>query len=196
MRFISQRIINYASSMRVPIQVSWIQAIPYVTLLMLFLLCLPAFSEVAHDFSGTVLRVSDQNGLYVNVTQPGTTGLRGNVEVLLKQPLPDLNYFIGSELQFDILGHDILGRPVCDAYLAGSSIQDVYYCKKYPDLCALYGSNFRSDLIGRDYPFYYPYYYPSYYPGGGPYGAQGHHEAKGHQGDHGSHDGHGSHDRK
>ncbi len=90
----------------------------YVVLLMLLVICPPALSDIPHDFAGTVLGISDQNGLYVEVTQPGTTGLIGGVHMLLKQPVPNLYYFLGSELKFDILGHDIIGRLVCDAYFA------------------------------------------------------------------------------
>jgi len=150
MRSISQGILNYVSSMRTTKQVHHIQPVPYIALLMLFVLCLPAFADPTYDFSGITLSISDPNGLYVDVTQPGTTGLKGNVEVLLEKPMPDLYYFAGIELQFDILGHDILGRPVCDAYFAGSPIQDLYYCREYPDLCAFYGPDFENRLYNWD----------------------------------------------
>ncbi len=112
---ISQRILNYVSFIRTSRQVCWRRAVPHIALSILFVLCLPALSDLPHDFSGAVLGVSDQNELYVYVTQPGATGLNGDVQVLLDHPLPGLYYFAGSELQFDILGHDILGRLVCDA---------------------------------------------------------------------------------
>ncbi len=146
----SQGILSYVSFTRTSSQVHWTQTVSYIALSILFMLCLPAFSDLPHDFSGTVLGVSDQNALHVEVTQPGTTGLKGDVHMLLKQPVPILYYFLGSELQFDILGHDILGRLVCDAYFAGGSIQDVYYCGEYPDVCAFYGPHFRDDLYNWD----------------------------------------------
>jgi hypothetical protein len=119
-----------------------------------------------YDFTGFVLKVSEPNALYVNVTQSNTVAL-GKTEVLLDQPLPDLSYFKDKVLQFDILGHDILGRPVCDVYLNGRTIQDVYYCIKYPSLCAYYGPYFNNQLIGteaysRQYYFWPPYRYYGY----------------------------------
>ena len=63
-------------------------------------------------------------GMMVDVTQPGTYGLQAKVEVLLDKPLADLISFTGKELQFDILGHDILGKPVCEAYLNGININE------------------------------------------------------------------------
>ncbi len=137
-----------------------------IAFLMLVFLSVPAFSATAHDFAGTVLKVSEPNGLKVRITESGLQGLGNSTEVILAQTLPDLSYFRGKELQFDIVGHDILGRPVCDAYLDGKSIQDVYYCIKYPDYCELYGSDFRNELIGYDYYSpcyngYCSYYYPA-----------------------------------
>lgn len=34
-------------------------------------------------------------------------------------------YFQGKDLRFDVTGHDILGRPVVDAYLGNARIQDL-----------------------------------------------------------------------
>ncbi|HUI40176.1 MAG TPA: hypothetical protein VLY86_04555 [Methanothrix sp.] len=126
-----------------------------------------------YDFTGFVLKVSEPNLLYVNVTQSNTIAL-GKTEVLLNQPLPDLSYFNNKVLQFDILGHDILGRPVCDVYLNGRTIQDVYYCIKYPALCAYYGPYFNNQLIGTEaytWPSYFWGYYGPYmyHRGGNPY---------------------------
>lgn len=150
MRSLSQEILDHISFGRTSSHVRWIQTGFNVVLLMVLVICLPALSDIPHDFEGTVLGVSGQNGLYVEVTQPGTTGLEGDVHLLLKQPVPNLFYFLGSELQFDILGHDILGRLVCDAYFAGGPIQDVYYCGEYPDVCAFYGPHFRGNLYNWD----------------------------------------------
>jgi len=117
-----------------------------------FFIILPslAISAFAYDFVGTVEKISEPNGMIVNVTQPGTYGLQAKVEVLLDKPLSTLSSFMGKELQFDILGHDILGRPVCDAYLAGTNIRDVSYCQLNPVDCS-YARH------SRDYYRYYDY---------------------------------------
>jgi len=117
-----------------------------------FFIILPslAISAFAYDFVGTVEKISEPNGMIVNVTQPGTYGLQAKVEVLLDKPLSTLSSFMGKELQFDILGHDILGRPVCDAYLAGTNIRDVSYCQLNPVDC-----NYARH--SRDYYRYYDY---------------------------------------
>jgi len=97
-----------------------------MALILLFSLPLLGHPALAYDFTGTVEKVSEPNGMTVNVTQPGTYGLQAKVEVLLDKPLADLIYFKGKELQFEILGHDILGRPVCEAYLNEINIRVVY----------------------------------------------------------------------
>lgn len=103
--------------------------------LLLSLILLP-FSALAHDFSGRVETVSEPNSMWVNVTQNGTLGPPSLVEVLLNKPLEGLAYFKGKELQFEIQGHDLLGRPVCEAYLEGTNIRDAYYCLLYPVECS------------------------------------------------------------
>lgn len=112
-------------------------------------------SAFAYDFVGTVEKISEPNGMIINVTQPGTYGLQAKVEVLLDKPLSTLSSFKGKELQFEILGHDILGRPVCDAYLAGTNIRDVSYCQLNPVECS-YARN------ARDYYGYYDYTWTTY----------------------------------
>jgi len=99
----------------------------HIALILLLSLPLLVFSAHAYDFVGTVEKVSEPNGMTVNVTKPGTYGLQAKVEVLLENPLADLISFKGKELQFEILGHDILGRPVCDAYLNEVNIRYAYY---------------------------------------------------------------------
>ncbi len=126
----------------------------FISLFLFFCLVL---SVSAFDFAGTVTEVSQSNGMCINITDRGATEFTGKVEVLLDQSIADLSCFRDKELHFDILGYDILGRPVCNAYFNGMTIQNVYYCGKYPDLCALYGSSFRNELIGRDYSQYYPW---------------------------------------
>jgi hypothetical protein len=97
--------------------------IALILLLSLPILVLPA---IAYDFTGTVVKVAEPNGMTVNITQPGTYGLQAKVEVLLDKPLANLVSFKGKELQFEILGRDILGRPVCEAYLNGINIRNVF----------------------------------------------------------------------
>jgi len=116
----------------------------------------PAFSDLSYDFVGTVLEVSEPNSLFVSVKESRMEDLKGDIEVLLKQPLPDLSSFNGKELQFDISGYDILGRPICIAYLDGIRIHDVYYCNKYPEYCHYNNRIFPNELIGYD--LYGPYY--------------------------------------
>jgi hypothetical protein len=124
--------------------------VPCMALVMLLFFPTPAFSTLTYDFVGTVLKVSEPNSLFVNVTESRIEGLKGDTEVLLKQPLPDLSSFKGKELQFDILGYDILGRPVCTVYLDGIRIHDVYYCNKYPEYCDYNSRIFPNELIGYD----------------------------------------------
>jgi hypothetical protein len=107
-----------------------------------------AVSAFAYDFAGTAKLVSGTNSMTVNVTQPGTYGLQAQVEVLLDKPLANLAYFQGKDLQFEILGHDILGRPVCEVYLDGTNIRDVSYCRLYPVDCSYYQNS----------PAYYGWY--------------------------------------
>jgi len=91
----------------------------------------PAVSQVPTDLVGTVLSIRDENSMYVNFTKSNIPGMEGATLVLFPQPVPikDLIYFQGKELSFSLLGHDILGRPVCDAYFDGIPIID--YLKRY-----------------------------------------------------------------
>jgi hypothetical protein len=142
-----------------------------VALILLLSLPLLAFSALAYDFVGTVEKVSEPNGMTVDVTQPGTYGLQAKVEVLLDKPLADLICFKGKELQFEILGHDILDRPVCEAYLDGINIRYVYYCRQNPVDCS-YSSYCRNSpayertgrylyapCYGQQCQSYYPYFW-------------------------------------
>lgn len=135
-----------------------------IALILLLSLPLLIFPAMAYDFTGTVEKVSEPNGMTVNVTQPGTYGLLAKVEVLLDKPLADLVYFKGKELQFEILGHDILGRPVCEAYLDGINIRNVNDGWQPP---IDYG--YRPGYVGWEWTgrYYVPCYYgqcQSYYP--------------------------------
>lgn len=104
---------------------------------LILLLLLPS-SAFAYDFAGTVKSVSDPNSLRVNVTEPGTIGLQADLDVLLDRPLYGLSRFIGKKLDFSILGHDILNRPVCEASLNGTSIRTISYCAENPVECSYY----------------------------------------------------------
>jgi len=101
-----------------------------IALILIFSLPLLVLPAIAYDFTGTVVKVTEPNSMTVNITQAGTYGLQAKVEVLLDKPLSNLASFKGKELQFEILGHDILGRPVCEAYLEGVNIRYVYYCRQ------------------------------------------------------------------
>ncbi len=133
-----------------------LRIVPCVALVMLFFFSTPAFSILTHDFVGTVSEVSEPNSLLVDVTESRIVDLKGDTEVLLEQPLPDLSFVNGKELQFDIIGYDIMGRPVCTPYRDGIRIHDVYYCNKYPEYCRYGARIFPNELIGYD--LYGPYY--------------------------------------
>jgi hypothetical protein len=128
-------------------------------LILLFSFSLLALPAAAYDFAGTVVKVTEPNIMKVNITQPGTYGVQAEVEILLDKPLSNLGSFKGKELQFEILGHDILGRPVCEAYLNGINIRNVYDGWQPPIVYTYspayyYYSDWRWD--GRDYWRYYP----------------------------------------
>jgi len=137
-------------------------------LILLLSLPLLIFPALAYDFTGTVVKVSEPNSMTVNVTQPGTYGLQATLEVLLDKPLADLARFKGKELRFEVKGHDILGRLVCDAYLNDINIRDVYsgwqtpvyyvYQPRYPDW--EWTGAYYAPCVGqcRSYYPYYPYY--------------------------------------
>jgi hypothetical protein len=106
-----------------------------IAVVLFFAMSLLASSCLAYDFAGNVEKISEPNGMTVNVTQSGTLGLQAEVEVLLDKPLDGISYFKGKNLQFEILGHDILGRPVCEAYLDGTNIREVAYCRLHQIDC-------------------------------------------------------------
>ena len=136
-----------------------------IVLILLLSLSSLVYSALAYDFAGTVEKVSEPNGMTVDVTQPGTYGLQAKVEVLLDKPMADLISFRGKELQFDIMGHDILGRPVCEAYLDGINIRYVYFCRQDPVDCSYCRNCLSSKWTGRY--LYTPCYGQqcrSYYP--------------------------------
>lgn len=142
-------------------------------LILLFSLSLLVLPAIAYDFAGTVLKVADSNSMTVNITQPGTYGVQAKVEVLLDKPLANLASFKGKELQFEIQGHDILGRPVCEVYLNGVNIRNIYDGWQPPIVYAYspgyyyyYGWGWDGRYDGRYYPrcngqcrpYYLPYF--------------------------------------
>lgn len=128
--------------------------------LLLLLILLPS-SAYAYDFAGRVEKVNEPNAMWVNVTGAETYGLQAVVEVLLNKPLDGLGYFRGKDLQFEIQGHDLLGRPVCEAYLEGTNIREAYYCILYPVECS-----YRENAPALDYSPAYSYNYPRLPPYG------------------------------
>jgi hypothetical protein len=120
-----------------------------------------AVSQATGYLGGIVLSLRDENSMYVNFTNSNIPGIEGDTLILLSHPvsMKDLMYFRGKELSFSLLGHDILGRPVCDAYFDGIPIDR--YLKQYE----------RYENYAHGYGYYPPgyEYYPSgyeYYPSG------------------------------
>ena len=133
---------------------------PLLAALLLSLILLSS-SALAYDFAGRVEKVSEPNIMWVNVTQPGTYGLQAMVEVLLDAPLDALAYFRGKDLQFEVQGNDILGRPICKAYLEDTDIRDAYYCILYPVECS-----YRKNAPALGYDWGYRCDYPRLSPWG------------------------------
>ena len=104
---------------------------------------------------GTVLSIRDENSMYVNFANSNIPGMEGPTLILLPRPvsMKDLKYFQGKELSFSLLGHDILGRPVCDAYFDGIPIDS------YLKLHESYG------YYSPEYKYYSSRYNGYYYPG-------------------------------
>lgn len=136
-----------------------------IALILLFTMPLLVLSATAYDFMGTVMKVAEPNAVTVNVTQSGTYGLQATVEVLFDGPLTNLASFKGKELQFEILGHDILGRPVCEAYLNDINIRDIYNGWQNPVYYGYHTGYVGWEWAGRYYMpcfgqcrSYYPYF--------------------------------------
>ena len=97
----------------------------------------PTASQVPGYLRGTVLSIRDENSMYVNFTGSNVPGMEGVTLILLPRPVPVSTqlYFQGKELSFNLQGHDILGRPICDAYYNGIPIEDYssygYYSPRY-----------------------------------------------------------------
>jgi len=110
----------------------------------------PTVSQVPGSLVGTLLTIRDENSMYVNFTKSNIPGMDGVTLILLPRTVPMriLLYFQGKELSFSLLGHDILGRPICDVYFSGLSIED--YTSEYGYYSPYYGY----------YPSQYGYYSP------------------------------------
>ncbi len=113
----------------------------------------PAVSQANGYLVGTVLSVRDEGSMYVNFTRSNIPGMEGTTLILLPHPVPNLRYFQGKELSFSLLGHDIMGRPVCDAYFDGMPIED------YLTIYEKYG-NYVPEF--DYYPLWHGYYAPGY----------------------------------
>jgi hypothetical protein len=112
----------------------------------------PTVSQVPGSLVGTLLTIRDENSMYVNFTKSNIPGMEGAMLILLPRTVPMriLLYFQGKELSFSLLGHDILGRPICDVYFSGLPIED--YTLEYGYYSPHYGY----------YPSQYGYYSPRY----------------------------------
>ncbi len=156
-------------------------------------LVVPVLSATAYDFEGTVMRVVNTNELVVGVTQPGTTALAGEVELLLRQPISDPSYLQGKVLQFSIAGRDNMGRLVCDAYINGIPI--ALYRRpyaSYPGQSPYYDPYTYGELSS-----YNPYYYNlPYWDRQADQDDHKSHDDKHSDDDKGAHDDEGSHEDK
>ena len=113
--------------------------------------------------NGTVLRIVDENILYVDFANSSVPGMQGVTLILLPQSVSigDLLVFQGKELSFRLLGHDILGRPVCQAYFEEIPIE---YFEQYKRYEYHYYPN-HGYYYSPGYGYYSPrygYFYPGY----------------------------------
>jgi hypothetical protein len=138
----------------------------------------PTASPVPGSLAGTFLTIRDENSMYVNFTKSNIPGMQGTTLILLPRPVSMriLLYFQGKELSFSLLGHDILGRPICDVYFNGLPIEDYtseygYYSHPYGYYSPQYGyyspmNGYYSPQDGyysppyRNYSFWHEYYSP------------------------------------
>lgn len=120
-------------------------------------LVVPAVSQTPQYLVGTVLSIKDTNSMYVDFGQTNVPGMQGSTLILLSGPVSmrTLLSFQGKQLSFNVLGHDILGRPVCDAYYNGRPLSF------YTDLG--YYIDYYSDTGYSGYYPYNGYMYSGYY---------------------------------
>jgi hypothetical protein len=77
------------------------------------------------DIVGTIYKVTEPKGIYINITESNITSLHGIIQVVLSAPINNLQDYKGKELRFDVLGRDILGRTIVDPYLGNTRIEDL-----------------------------------------------------------------------
>ena len=131
----------------------------------------PTVSQVPGSLVGTFLTIRDENSMYVNFTKSNVPGMEGVMLILLSRPVTMriLLYFQGKVLSFNLLGYDILGRPICDAYFNGLPIEDYtsehgYYSPQYGYYSPQYG--YYSPRYGYysapygSYSFWHEFYSP------------------------------------
>jgi hypothetical protein len=99
----------------------------FVGLALAVLLSMPGAMAAYNDLTGTVLSISSEGVATVNIASSNTLGITGVSTILLSDQATAaaLQNYIGKELTFEILGYDILGRFVCEAYQNGVPIDYV-----------------------------------------------------------------------
>ena len=86
-------------------------------LLLLLLLIAPIVQGANTSFIfGMVLNTTDANSFYINITSSNITDVTGIIQVISAKPQNELVNFIGKNLLFNVVGHDMLGRLVVDGY--------------------------------------------------------------------------------
>jgi len=106
----------------------------FVGLALAVLLSVPGAMAAYNDLTGTVLSVSSEGVATINIASSNTLGITGVTTILLSDQATAaaLHNYIGKELTFEILGYDILGRLVCEAYQNGVPIDYVPATVKLP----------------------------------------------------------------
>jgi len=86
-------------------------------LLLLLLLIAPIVQGANTSFIfGMVLNATDANSFYINISSSNITDVIGIIQVISAKPQNELVNFIGKDLLFNVVGHDIQGRLVVDGY--------------------------------------------------------------------------------
>ncbi len=100
---------------------------------LIFAMIMPAVSQTPGYLVGTVVSVKDDNSMYVDFGASNIPGMQGVTLILLPNPVPfrEMLFLNGKQLTFVLQGHDILGRPICNAYYNGIPINYLYYYYYY-----------------------------------------------------------------
>jgi len=69
-------------------------------------------SGLQYDLAGTVIRATEEGILDINVTE--SEDFAGIVQVYLLYAIQNPQSMLNREVQFNVLGKDILGRPVVE----------------------------------------------------------------------------------